>query len=561
MSSFEILTMREGRWLTSTIVEKEDSAKSIAQRLFNDRKCEGVKILSVIERPDGTSSEKEIYIRTRSAQEEDTVSVSQVDYAPRPCESTEEFFNFDSRLLINRLFRSYLDTAVLTPTEILYDTRELKRLEDKGGQLIIGIDRVSTLQARLYGADSKIRKDQLNRSVEAIRIRAIAAEKLALPTITGKFSEAIAKLPKSDESVDYLAVKTLAKDMLGHRNWPQKLERLCKLALNEPDAHALELIDGVIADVLGSNVVQDILGYQPNLGTAICRMIDLAEGVLPESPNDAGEATALLNSLFAMNNLPVSKACLVERAHRQIRATTPLSRNQPDKEQEVFRQVVERLLLPSGLYDGTVTAEALTKRYGRFLNFGGAEGYRKSISGAFRLMPDKVAGIIYLCEMMKLPSTQDYMDEVNERFEDIMFTRHISDLCIKGLSGRDRLIRATGAYYAVQGAPLPDKFKTKLMERIDAIIDRFLVDEQIIDKMNDPSIHLRDRTSRLIQFCSAGVLPPEGKAITRAKSRVIELLRQPNFEEHFIEGITDPNMIQQTLRLLDSLLTKAGLKG
>ena len=561
MASFEILTMRDGRWVTMSIMDKEEQAMTSAQRYWGDRKCEGVKVISSTERADGSSFEKEVFIRTRSVQEEETVAVSQVDYAPPPCEKTEEFYSDPSRLLINRLFRSYCDTVFVTPTEILHDSREMKRMEEKGGQLNLGIDRVATLQSRLYGADHKTRKDQLFKASETIKMRAISAEKLALPTIAAKFSDIFTKFPPSDEKADYLALKTLSKDLLNSRNWAQKLERLCKLALNEQDPHGLELLDGVIADVLGSNIVQDILGYQPNLGQAICRMIDLAEGCLPESPNDAGEATTMLNTLFAMNNLPVSKKALVDRAHRQLRSTAPLSRSQPDKEQDVYRQVVERLLLPSGFYDGTVTAEALTYRFSRLLNFGGKEAQKKSIGGVFRAMPDKVAGIIYLCEMMKIPSTEEFLDEVYERFEDIMYVRHISDLCIKGLSGRDRLIRATGAHDAVKAAPVPEKLKAKLTERIDAIIDRFLVDEQIIEKMNDPSIHLRDRTSRLIQFCSAGILPGEGKAITRAKARVIELLRQPNFEEHFIEGITDPVMIQQTLRLLDQLLQKAGLKG
>ena len=152
------------------------------------------------------------------------------------------------------------------------------------------------------------------------------------------------------------------------------------------------------------------------------------------------------------------------------------------------------------------------------------------------------------------------MDDIKERFEDLMFVRHISDLCIKGLSGRDRLIRATAAHAALMSADLPVPFKTKLAERVDAIIDRFLVDEQIIEKMNDPSIHLRERTSRLLQFCAAGVLPDNGKAMARAKSRVIDMLRQPNFEAHFVDGIADPNIAAQALRLLDQLMTKAGIK-
>ena len=271
-------------------------------------------------------------------------------------------------------------------------------------------------------------------------------------------------MPKSDEKTDYLALKVLAKDMLNIRNWASKLERLCKLALDEPDPHALELLDGVIADVLGSNIVQDILGWQPHLGQAICRLIDLAEGKLPEAPNDAGESTGLLNSLFAAGKLPQSKACLVERAHRQLRSPNPLCRSQPDKEQEVYKQVVERLLLPSGFYDGPNTAEALTQRYARMLSVGGVEGQKKAISGTCRSMPDKVAGLIYLCEMLKLPSSKEHTDVITERFEDILFIRHISDLCIKGLSGRERLTRATGGYLAVVEAPIPADLKKKIAE-------------------------------------------------------------------------------------------------
>ena len=561
MASFEILTMRDGRWLTSSIVDKEEQAIASAQRLFGDRKCEGVKVVSMTERPNGSSFEKEIFARTRSVQEEETVAVSQVSHAPPPCQSVDEFYTYDSRVLMNKLFRSYCDQVFVTPTELLYDSRELKRLEDKGGQINLAIDRVATLQTRLYQADTKSRKEQMFRALETIKVRAARSDKVTAPPITARFSDVMKAIPAADETPEYMALKALTKDLLFHRNWAQKLERLCRLALKETDSDALALLDGVIADVLGTNVVQDILGYQPNLGQAICRLIDLSEGCLPEQPNDAGDATTLLNDLFSKRALPISSKCLVDRAHYQIRSHSPLSRTQPENEQEVYRQVAERLLLPSGLYDGTNTAEALTYRFGRLLPVGGKEGRRKAIAGTFRTMPDKVAGIIYLCEMMKLPDIEEYMDEVNERFEDIMYTRHISELCIKGLSGRDRLIRATGGYTAIMNSPLPDKFKAKLAERIDAIVDRFLVDEQIIEKMNDPEIHLRERTSRLLQFCSAGILPPDGKAMTRAKTRVIEMLRQPNFEEHFVEGIADPALVQQTLRLLDALMTKAGLKG
>ncbi len=564
-ATFEVQVMRNGRWISSSVLPKQDDALASAQRQFMDRKCEGVRVVRNWERSDGLTDETEVFKRTRNVEEEDNISVAQIDKAPPPCVEVEEYYAFDSRNLINRLFRGYLDQAFLTPTELLHDSRELKRLQDKGTLVTTAVDRVSTLQSRQTGGDSKQRRDEIFKAVEEMSFRLRKVEKMALPQMQGSFSNIFTQLPKGEEDRDFLALIVLTKSLLNIRNWAGKLEMLCKLALDEDgknnDAHAIEILDQVIADVLGSNIVQDILGWQPNLGTAIIRILDLADGQLPDTANDAGESSGLLNSLLGQGRLPISKACLVDRAHRQLRSTQPLSRAEPSKEQDTFKAIVERVLLPSGFYDGAETADALTARYSRMLEQGGAVGRKNAITGTFRTMPDKVAGIIYLTEIMKLESTAELMDVIQERFEDILFVRHISDLVIKGLSGRDRLARATGAFIAVDRCPLDAGLKQKVIERIDAIINRFLVDESILEKMNDPNTHLRDRANRLINFCASGVLPPKGKARSNAVERVVELLRQPNFEMAYIEGITDASQAQQALRTFHQLLVKAGLKG
>lgn len=564
-ATFEVQVMRDGRWISSSVVPKQDDALASAQRQFMDRKCEGVRVMRNWQRTDGTIDESEVFKRTRNVQEEETVSVAQVDKAPPPCEQVDEYYGFDSRNLINRLFRSYLDQAYITPTELLHDSRELKRLQDKGTLVTTAVDRVSTLQSRQSGGDSKQRRNEIFKAVEDMSFRVRKAEKLALPQMQGSFSDIFKKLPQDDEDRDFLALVVLSRALLNIRNWAGKLEMLCKLALDEDektgDSHAIQILDQVIADVLGSNIVQDILGWQPNLGQAIIRILDLADGQLPDTANDAGESSGLLNSLLGSGRLPLSKASLVERAHRQMRSSQPLNRAEPSKEQDTYKLLVERVLLPSGFYDGAETADALTARYARMLEQGGAVGRRNAITGTFRLMPDKVAGIIYLTEIMKLESSAEVADVIKERFEDILFVRHISDLCIKGLSGRDRLARATGAFIAVDQSPLDKAMKQQVVERIDAIINRFLVDEQILEKMNDPNAHLRDRAVRLINFCAAGILPPKGKARSNASERVVELLRQPNFEMAFIEGMTDMSLAQQALRDFHQLLVKAGLKG
>ena len=93
------------------------------------------------------------------------------------------------------------------------------------------------------------------------------------------------------------------------------------------------------------------------------------------------------------------------------------------------------------------------------------------------------------------------------------------------------------------------------------MIDEYLIAEQIIEKLDHPSSTLRDRATRLVQFCAAGVLP-EGKALTRARERIRAILRQPNFDAHFVEGIADPAKAQKALRDFHQLLiNKAGFGG
>ena len=44
-----------------------------------------------------------------------------------------------------------------------------------------------------------------------------------------------------------------------------------------------------------------------------------------------------------------------------------------------------------------------------------------------------------------------------------------------------------------------------------------------------------------------------------ARKRIVKLLRQPNFDEHFIEGIEDPAKAEKALRDFHKLLVAGGL--
>jgi hypothetical protein len=120
------------------------------------------------------------------------------------------------------------------------------------------------------------------------------------------------------------------------------------------------------------------------------------------------------------------------------------------------------------------------------------------------------------------------------------------------------MVTATGAFRATQSSALPHDIKTRVTQPIDGVLKRYLVDESIIDKLDSPDSHICDRAVRLVKFCGAGVLP-EGKDLNMARKRVVQLLRLPYFDEHFVEGIGDAVAAERALRGFHKLLVKAGL--
>lgn len=558
-ASYEIQLMKEGRWSTQSYLDAEDAAMAAAKRYLMDKKCEGARIVHNWTRPDGRILEKEIFCETRTVRDDGPVRIVEVEAAPPKCEMPDDYYGPNSRGLMNRIFRNYLEKQFVTPTELIHNYKELKRIQDKDTLVPSAVDRVAFLQTREGEQDTKSRRDEIFKSVDTMSARARRAEAMKLPKLNGTFKAVVDAVAGMDggEDTDYLAMVVLSRDLVNVRNWLGKLDRLCRLAMQEGDPHALDMLDGVIADVLGANVVQEILGWQPSLSAAIGRMFDLAEGNLPTEKSDAGESAEMLNSLLKEGKLPLARAVLIDRAIRQIKSANPLYRSDPSKEREAFSTLIERLVTPQGLLFGAEAADALTWRASRMVEEGGAAGRRAGIQLCFNLMPDRAFGLIYLCDLARTEYAKEHSPDILALVSRVAECRSLGELTARTMSPKDRMLRATLSHHVAAGSVFPPDLRTRLTDAIDGILETYLVSEQVIEKLDHHESPLRDRAVRLVQFCAAGVLP-EGRAMTRARQRIIGLLKVPNFDAHFVDGITDPVKAQKALRDFHQLLVRAG---
>jgi len=556
-TSFEVQTAQGGRWAAKEICGTEEDALALARRLLGAKALEGVRVIRNWLRSDGQITETEIFCETRRVEEDAPIHVASIETPPPLCRAVDDYFGPASRDAIGRLFRTYLEKMLLTPTELLHSYKELRRLQEKDTLVPAAVDRVAQLQTP-EGGDARARARAIFKAIDDITARARRIESVQVPPPGARLGEILPRLTAlaPEEEVGYLALTALSRELIGVRNWIGKLDRLCALAAGEPDPAALGLLDSAIADLLASSVVQDVLGAQPSLGAAICAMVDLAQGRLDPVHSQVAQEAATLNRLLGAGQLPQSQAVLVDRAHRQIRSANPLCRTQPEKEGDEFRRLVDRLLGPEGFLYGAETAEALTMRQTRMVEQGGAAGRRAACAAAFHAMPDRAAGVIYLCEVLPSPLGQENAATLAELMDSVVRCRGMIELALRTLPPKERMLRATRAHRVVLGSAFPPELRTRTAQAIDVALERYLMQEHIIDKLDHPDTALRERAVRLVQFCAAGVLP-EGRALTRARQRVRDLLRQPNFDLHFIEGLADP---QEALRDFHRLLGRAGFR-
>lgn len=568
MTTYSIQTRQQGNWVHYTAEEDRDGAIETAKRIFGNKACTGVRVMMIQQQTNGAVAETEIHCETRVVKVTDTIRSSQIDWAPPPCEEDAEYYASTSRRLMARVLRDYCDKMVVTPTELLYNAKEANRIQDRGPLVQAAIDKVAALQGGGNAKKVLARTEEMTQAVARIQSRARKAEKLALPRMKDSFHTArvaCKSIETQGEDPAYAARVALALDLSTIRDWLGKVCRLAQLAETDRDyPDSITVLDGVIADCLAGSVVQDVLGYQPNLAQAIIAMIDLAEGKLAPEDSDAGKAAAVINSLCGKGMLPETRLSLIDRAHRQLATGGPLNRTEADKERDAFMRVRDRLTLPSGLYAGPETAEALATRYARMLEAGGQAGRRAAFNGVFYSMPDRAASVLFLCDYARTSLAEDCTDDIAEKFDTILNIRSVAEMIKPGqnaapgpqLSVKDRLQRVTHAHAAILQSDFPERPKALMTAHLDGLLDRFVTENQMPEKLAASKSSVKDQAVALAQFCGSGVLPKGGKALSRFVEPLIALLSRPDFEAGFTAGAADPQQADRSLKAFQMFVSK-----
>jgi hypothetical protein len=556
-TSFEVQVLRDKRWVVEDIKTDEAQAKAFAENLLQKGNLDAVRVVRDYQRLDGMHKETVVLEKQGDGKTKAEITLSTVTEAPL-CQAPEDFFGLSARLTMGRLMRRYLDEVVITPTELLHSAAEMKRFADKDRLLYSAVDAISGLQTRQFGGEIKERRDFLYKAWDEAysRARSVGPEKMPADKSFGQLTKLAMPGPQHDFHLGTL----MAKVLLDTRSWFGKLDTLIGWAGEPAAAKELFRIDGVVADiVVSAQFMQDLLGFQNNLGAALMQICDLGEGKA-QPTKFAPNCFATLNQMFGANRLPDARQVLLQRVIREIKAGSPLARNQPNLEYEMFHKLAHRLVSEAKVTGGPAAAAALLSRYAQVVQLQGGDQATQAMDGLSQALANGCRRIQLLVALGQAPVAADlpWLERLGDVIGD---AQGLAGLISTRENPRERMAAVTGAHGSLMASPsIPAAKRKELGDKLDTMLARYLVDEAVIEKIDKADDPLAMRAIRLIKFCGSGVLIA-GKSLDLAKGRVLEHLRQPQFEAKFLASVPDPVQAERHLREFHRILVESGFAG
>ncbi|MCG5242103.1 serine/threonine-protein kinase [Azospirillum doebereinerae] len=487
-----------------------------------------------------------------------SASVGTLDEAEL-CTSLADYHGWPARMTMGIALRSHLDPLALTPTELIHHAKPLKALLEQGQLVENAAARIATVQSRTPGQEQRARRVALQCAIDETWTKARFAQ-LAfadLPKGRSALDSVLAagpgKSPTGDAAYDLRVA--LSVELCEIKSWASKLDRLLELHQWDRDDRLSDAVDGVIGDLLSSVAAgYELFGNGLTPGALLITLCDLLFGrigVEAMGPNRLG----VLNALFRQGKLPMARLMVLDRIRRQLKAPQPLGRGALDQDTDCLKTLVGHLLTRKGLTGGPLMADALTVRYSRRLQQGGASAYRHSIVGLGEGQADLICRIHYLTAVAAAPPAERHMGEIVASLDAAVGNELLIENTLVQSPDTALLERGLAdAMAAIAVSVLPEEARERIVARAKRSIDDYVKSGKLAARLRQIEPLARRRTIRLAEIACSGLIREDG-ALPLMRQHILEVVRQPQFQADLA---AQPNneMAQAEVRRLLELLDR-----
>jgi len=568
---FEILALHGDTWQIDATVNKKSEIEEVASQILGESGVSGVRVVHdsiLIEKSINDLEEEDFVFEKIKDAVQEKIFVGEIDTAPE-CEVADDLLKPDALTTLNRLFRKYLDKNNITAMEVIHNGKEIKRLNDADTLVPSAVGKVAKIQSENADASSNERRDILFEFMQEITNKANQAEERGLPEIKkASFTEAISELKKtaSEGELQYLLNVIIAKELIDTRSYWGKLLQTIRWASDLDDPGVEAALDRFVADILANNsVIQDLLGDQLDLGSAVIEMLDLGSGSLEtgeldELQEEGMEWTkAKLNQIMARPSFKISQLILLERAERQIAGSGKLSKEGETGEQERFNAILDRVITKDEVLGGAQMAEALTERQTRLINKGGLTGLKEAINTLIPSLRSPARKIALLLSLAASKMAEDRLEQfIQEHIETLLIKpSSISGIVSPDLPPNRKMEQITSSFYQIEKSQLEQALKDKITARLDDILASYLEESKIIEKIDNPNRPMHLRAMMLVGMCQSEMLP-KGKASNIARDVITKHLKKPDFNTELVAQVDEAEK-DHVIARFESQLKRAGI--
>lgn len=400
------------------------------------------------------------------------------------CRSDAEMLGLPGRIVIGIILRSYLDAQGLSVFELVFDHGQLTGFGQQTALLENALVRVASVQARLLGEDLADRRAVLAAAhqkalTEAKRTEAVLS---ALDRSQGYVRATLRTGLASDAG---LLRAALAHDSALQRKWPAKLAFLLDHLAVEGESQLPVIVDEAVADLLCVPVALiGVLGNPASLGDRVLRLVTLAEGGMVDwAAGDGTDRVPALSSKIGEGSLPEARLACFDRVRRLLKGTEPLYADDPAREQQAFAEILSRLVSADAIRGGPAMAEALTIRFARRLDRGGASGLRLAVVGVSETLTQLMPRLRYLLALAETDMGARMAADIAEAVEAAFDNEKLAvAMVLGGTAGR--LAADLGvANDLLRESPLPEMARLRLLEKLGSLFDQFAVSGRLLDEL------------------------------------------------------------------------------
>jgi len=485
--TYEVYTLRDGRWTLDTMHNARWRALDRAEELVVQNQVSAVKVTA--ESKGGDIEGKTIFERKCGDEVQKEITISPVNDAPL-CKDINDYYEFDARQTTGRLLREFLDVREITALELLFDYGHLKDLERKDTLVSQAVHRIAALQARK--TDTKPAKiinklyDAFARIIEvANKLRGsdehfVLLRNTGLPAFIDYLRDA-----SGPEDLNLHIRSAFASSLSEAGDFGGKLVLMTNLLDEKPHAVVLPFIDEVIAEILDcGSALKELLSHEPEVVIACLMLIQLSKGNARQTKN-THPCMLPINTAIAAQQLPLTKNLLLERIRNHIRSVKPLANGGHEENRVALINIVRELNEGSGLVGGPSMCEAITLRAKITLKHSEDDlTISESIDSVLGLLPDPAVRLGYLIDLSQSQLDIKYKPVV---YDKLMHMEEglgpISSLVPNAIGPKETLGILSGVMRRLQQGEFPGPFHNSLSAKIDKF--KNICEDAINSRNND----------------------------------------------------------------------------